>query len=160
MWRRLDIVWTDVSEERITSVFRVEKSASEEPAWAVGCSSSVLFGVHVVTEDGGDIFLRKVCWLSPDLHGIISQKINSSHIIIFINLVRNVSRTVLEKNGLLYDSEWSRWHQLCSCPLRHCFTQTHNGLIRNPTECFARDWVSLQVITFTTPDVADVVIHC
>jgi hypothetical protein len=33
MWRRVDIVLTDVSEERIASIFRVEeKSASEEPA--------------------------------------------------------------------------------------------------------------------------------
>jgi hypothetical protein len=29
---------TDASEERIASIFRVEKSASEEPAWAGGCS--------------------------------------------------------------------------------------------------------------------------
>jgi hypothetical protein len=28
MWRRVDIVWTDVSEEGIASIFRVEKSAS------------------------------------------------------------------------------------------------------------------------------------
>jgi hypothetical protein len=40
MWRRVDVVWTDVSEERIASIFRVEKSASEEPAWAGGCSES------------------------------------------------------------------------------------------------------------------------
>jgi hypothetical protein len=33
MWRRVDLVWTDVSEERIASILRVEKSASEEPAW-------------------------------------------------------------------------------------------------------------------------------
>jgi hypothetical protein len=32
MWRRLDLVWPDVSEERIASIFRVEKSVSEEPA--------------------------------------------------------------------------------------------------------------------------------
>jgi hypothetical protein len=36
MWRRVDIVLTDVSEERIASIFRVEekeeKSESEEPA--------------------------------------------------------------------------------------------------------------------------------
>jgi hypothetical protein len=30
MWRCVDLVWTDVSEERIASIFRVEKSASEE----------------------------------------------------------------------------------------------------------------------------------
>jgi hypothetical protein len=32
MWRRVGIVnWTDVSEERITSIFRVEQSACGEP---------------------------------------------------------------------------------------------------------------------------------
>jgi hypothetical protein len=35
---RVDVVdWTDVSEDRIASIFRVEKSASEEPAWAGSC---------------------------------------------------------------------------------------------------------------------------
>jgi hypothetical protein len=38
MWRRVDLVWTDVSEESLASIFRVEKSASEEPTWAGGCS--------------------------------------------------------------------------------------------------------------------------
>jgi hypothetical protein len=32
MWRHVDLVWTDVSEEHIASVFRLEKSTSEEPA--------------------------------------------------------------------------------------------------------------------------------
>jgi hypothetical protein len=36
MWRRVDLVWTYVSQERIASIFRVEKSVSEEPAWAGG----------------------------------------------------------------------------------------------------------------------------
>jgi hypothetical protein len=36
MWRRVDLVWTDVSEERIAYICKVEKSASEEPAWASG----------------------------------------------------------------------------------------------------------------------------
>jgi hypothetical protein len=35
--RRVDLVWTDVSEEHIASIFRLEKSANEEPAWAGGC---------------------------------------------------------------------------------------------------------------------------
>jgi predicted transcriptional regulator len=38
MWHRVDVVLTDVSEERIASIFRVEgeirKSASEEPVRA------------------------------------------------------------------------------------------------------------------------------
>jgi hypothetical protein len=31
MWCCVDLVLTDVSEERIASIFRVEKSSSEEP---------------------------------------------------------------------------------------------------------------------------------
>jgi hypothetical protein len=48
LWRRVDLVWTEVSEERIASVFRVEKSSSKEPAWAGGSrlsyQSCVLYG--------------------------------------------------------------------------------------------------------------------
>jgi hypothetical protein len=40
MLRRVDLVWTDVKEERIAFIFRVEKSASEEPEWAGGCRLS------------------------------------------------------------------------------------------------------------------------
>jgi hypothetical protein len=36
MWLLADLVWTDVLEDLIASVFRVEESASEEPAWAAG----------------------------------------------------------------------------------------------------------------------------
>jgi hypothetical protein len=42
MWRRVVLVWTDVSEERIASIFRVEQSASEEPAWAGAAGFSTL----------------------------------------------------------------------------------------------------------------------
>jgi hypothetical protein len=38
MWRCVVRVWTDVSEKCIASIFRVEKSVSEEQAWAGGCS--------------------------------------------------------------------------------------------------------------------------
>jgi hypothetical protein len=37
MWRCVDLALTDVSEEHLASIFRVEKSASGEPAWADGC---------------------------------------------------------------------------------------------------------------------------
>jgi hypothetical protein len=37
MWRCVDLMWTDVSEERIAAIFRVEKSTSEEPTWAGSC---------------------------------------------------------------------------------------------------------------------------
>jgi hypothetical protein len=40
MWRSVIFVWTDVSEDRIASIFRVEESASEEPAWASSCRLS------------------------------------------------------------------------------------------------------------------------
>jgi hypothetical protein len=41
MWRRVDLVdWIDASEERIASILRIEKSASEEPASAGGCRLS------------------------------------------------------------------------------------------------------------------------
>jgi hypothetical protein len=51
-------------EERIASIFRVEKSASEEPAWAGGCrlTCSCWFLTHrfFYPEDGSDTFLRNV----------------------------------------------------------------------------------------------------
>jgi hypothetical protein len=43
IWRRVDLMWTDVPEERITSIYRVEKSASEEPPWAGGCPQYPLY---------------------------------------------------------------------------------------------------------------------
>jgi hypothetical protein len=67
MWRCVDLVWTNVSEERITSIFRVEKSASEEPAWAGGWRLNhqsktrwFLACGFFYPEDGGDTFLRNV----------------------------------------------------------------------------------------------------
>jgi hypothetical protein len=51
MWRRVYLVWTDVFEERIASIFRVEKSASDQPAHARG---------FFYPEDGGDAFLQNV----------------------------------------------------------------------------------------------------
>jgi hypothetical protein len=37
MWRRVNLVWTGVSEERMSSIFKVEESASEGPVRAGGC---------------------------------------------------------------------------------------------------------------------------
>jgi hypothetical protein len=51
MWSRVDLVWADVSEERIAYIFREEKSASEEPAWPGGCRlsmSGLPIGEHYV----------------------------------------------------------------------------------------------------------------
>jgi hypothetical protein len=49
MWRHVYLVWTDVSEERIPTIFRVEKSASEEPAWVDGCATSQKTAFFIVT---------------------------------------------------------------------------------------------------------------
>jgi hypothetical protein len=47
IWRRLDLVnWTDFSEERVASIFRVEKSASDESAWVGGNSHFVHHKSH------------------------------------------------------------------------------------------------------------------
>jgi hypothetical protein len=43
---RIDLVWTDVSEEGIASIFRVEKSAIEKPAWAGGSRRPSETSVH------------------------------------------------------------------------------------------------------------------
>jgi hypothetical protein len=37
MWCRVDLVLTDVLEERIASISGYKKSTTEEPAWAGGC---------------------------------------------------------------------------------------------------------------------------
>jgi hypothetical protein len=63
LWRREDLVdRTDVSEERIASIFRVEKSASEEPAWTGGCTRSTR---RHIPEDGilqCTIYLHFTCY--------------------------------------------------------------------------------------------------
>jgi hypothetical protein len=39
-------MWTDVSEGRMASIVRVEKSASEEPAWAGDCKLQFIQELH------------------------------------------------------------------------------------------------------------------
>jgi hypothetical protein len=63
MWRRVDLVnWTDVSEERIASIFRVEKCASQEPAWAGGFRLSHYKLVIVV----GQFNVAFMCTIYPN----------------------------------------------------------------------------------------------
>jgi hypothetical protein len=55
MWRRVYVVPTDISEERIASIFRIEKSASEEPAWAATTSETSVHTRYTrrhIPEDG------------------------------------------------------------------------------------------------------------
>jgi hypothetical protein len=71
MWRRVDFVRTDVSEGRIASIFRVEKSASEEPpAWNRGLS--------VVAEHFKNIHTRGMETVFPS-SAAISTNFSSKH---------------------------------------------------------------------------------
>jgi hypothetical protein len=57
MWRRVDFVGTDVPEEHIASVFRVEK-ISDLGVLALISSFRLSDSFH--PDDGGDTFLRNV----------------------------------------------------------------------------------------------------
>jgi hypothetical protein len=48
MWRSVDLVWTDVSEERIASIFRVEKSLSLQPPAHPGSSLADFHTVSII----------------------------------------------------------------------------------------------------------------
>jgi hypothetical protein len=54
MWRHVDLVWTDVSEERFASILRVEKNLR-----AINQRVQVarIFFYH---EDGGDMFVWNI----------------------------------------------------------------------------------------------------
>jgi hypothetical protein len=64
MWRRVDIVLTDVSEERIASIFRVEekKKSASEPASAGATDGGSLadFFFSSNLKLVGDTFFRNV----------------------------------------------------------------------------------------------------
>jgi hypothetical protein len=72
MWRHVNLVWTDVSEERIASIFRVEKSASEEPV----CSHLLTLVPHsrIFLPWRWRRYIPPKCRFAHDLHGAISQK--------------------------------------------------------------------------------------
>jgi hypothetical protein len=55
MWRYVGLVLTDVSEERISSIFRVEKSVQTSATYRRLFAHGFFY-----PEDGGDTFLRNV----------------------------------------------------------------------------------------------------
>jgi hypothetical protein len=69
MWRRVDLVWTDVSEERIASIIRIKNSRARNQREQVAADSPRIF-----------LPLRWRRYVPPkrrftqDLHGITSQK--------------------------------------------------------------------------------------
>jgi hypothetical protein len=67
-------VWTDVSEERAASIFRLEKSASEEPAWASGCRLSLVPRSRICLLWGWRRYVPPKRRFTQDLHGATSQK--------------------------------------------------------------------------------------
>jgi hypothetical protein len=73
IWRCVDHVWTDVSEEGIASIFSVHKSASEESPWASGCSLQPETSVHTkctqhyIPEDGIPYGLKQVTKIKMDI---------------------------------------------------------------------------------------------
>jgi hypothetical protein len=70
IWRRVDLVWSDVSDERIASIFKVEKSTSEKPAWAGGCERRFTQNLHgarsIVEKTHGFVALVKAKPLRPN----------------------------------------------------------------------------------------------
>jgi hypothetical protein len=74
MWRCVVLALTNVSEERIASIFRVEKSASGEPVSAGGCrlSHQLVF----VSASHGSLSSapsRNLLNMTPDLQGYNGQ---------------------------------------------------------------------------------------
>jgi hypothetical protein len=90
MWRRVDLVWTDVSEERIAPTFRVEQSASEEP---VCCNLLTQYSY---------------------LHGATSQKTIFFNIKVITSTIWQASVLVLAMEGTYEALRWGDlgWHDI------------------------------------------------
>jgi hypothetical protein len=86
MWRRVVLVWTDVSEDHIVSIFRVEESANEEPDQSATTSSRWSLTLRIFyAENGGDTTLRNVglhksTWRRIPENGILNTNIGSEFI--------------------------------------------------------------------------------
>jgi hypothetical protein len=69
---------TDVSEQHISSILGSKVKLGKKPSWA-GCQHSrFLLSLLLDPEDGGNMFLRKVGWLSPDYTALYPTRWNSS----------------------------------------------------------------------------------
>jgi hypothetical protein len=69
MWRRVVLGRTDVSEERIASLFSVEKSTSKEPAWADGCRLGIC-------PDDVQAFSKLLNWVTLSVGLAIAQAVS------------------------------------------------------------------------------------
>jgi hypothetical protein len=126
MWRHVDLVWTDVSEERIASIFRVEKSARDEPAWAGGCP-----------EDGGNTFLQNVGsqknYKAPHPRKRHSSRIWNPHTSIILDLAGWYTCVALRYNRKKFGSN----SRISSASLQKRRDRTFNcamiSLLQSPT---------------------------
>jgi hypothetical protein len=60
MWRRVALVRTDVSEEHVSSIFRVEKIHEQRNSCSQTANTFPRAKNFFYPEDGGDTFLRNV----------------------------------------------------------------------------------------------------
>jgi hypothetical protein len=131
MWRRVDTVnWIDDSQERITSMVRVEKSASEGPAWAVCC--------HLLTLTRIFLPWRWRRYLPPkrqfnlkDIHGATSRK-TAFFICIFVRLKINDDLEMWFISHVLHFT-FSVWFYFYS--LTHSLTHGAEHFLRSRQLC-------------------------
>jgi hypothetical protein len=92
MWRHVDLVWTDVSEEHIASIFRVEKSASEEPAWTGGCRLQL--EEHAASILRGEMSLTLLPWRRNQNFSL--KLLQASIRLLVVTCLQNIRSCILE----------------------------------------------------------------
>jgi hypothetical protein len=83
-------IWTDVSEQHVVTIARIEDYAKQETIMkevgrrvhASCLRDGKLVGLFFDPEDGGDIFLRNMCWFSVDLTPLWEQQ--TLHLLVFL----------------------------------------------------------------------------
>jgi hypothetical protein len=69
---------TDVSEEYVAHIFGVEEKAEQETNVKAKCKqrfrAGLFLGLHFNPDDGDDMFLQNVCWLSTDYTALYPRR--------------------------------------------------------------------------------------
>jgi hypothetical protein len=133
---------------------------------------SVLLGWLLDPDDGGDIFLRNVTWLSLDYTALYPRRQNSSQpllwepqiqevYILYFNIVSNPPRFLLAEKRVFPSFHRQPhvpcvWHQLTWCLV--CLSQTRNLFFSNsemeqiiPGSCFLLCGLLNRILICTTP---------
>jgi hypothetical protein len=124
MWRRVDIVWTYISEECITSIFRVEKSASEEPAWAVAADwatsrkllSAITQDLHGTTSQKTAFFIVTAVKTSAPSFNLVSNELKSSLLSLCATATMNLRVNYV---GMPFSVRSLKWSEICICKKSH-----------------------------------------